>query len=201
MSTQPAEVDTGQQVRRPGKWGRVLYGVERVELAAGALLLFAILVLVMVQALSRFEPSVGRVWIGEVARFSLIWLAFALAGYLMGREEHIKLDAIDHVLPRLGQRIVHGFSYLVVAAVCLSFAYEGYDLFTAGSPINSPAAGIPLGWIYALPTVGLLLTGLRALLLVFVPSTRPEPHVVVPEAPLHDLDAIEPASPQPGRTA
>lgn len=199
MSTQLAELDTGQQVRRPGRWGTVLHAVERVELAVGGLLLLLILVLVMMQALSRFTPLPSQVWTGEIARFSLIWLAFSLAGYLMGREEHIKLDAIDHVLPRLGQQVVHGFSLLVVAATAFTFAYEGYDLFASGSPIKSPAAGIPVGWIYVLPTLGLVMTGLRALLLVLVPSTRAEVVPGPPVAPLHDLDALELAATDAGR--
>ena len=191
MSTQLAELDTGQQVRRPGRWGTVLYAVERVELAVGGLLLLLILVLVMMQALSRVTPLPSQVWTGEIARFSLIWLAFALAGYLMGREEHIKLDAIDHVLPKVGKQIVHGFSLLVVAATAFTFAYEGYDLFSSGSPIKSPAAGIPLGWIYAIPTVGLFVTGLRALMLALIPSTRPVPVPSAPATQLHDLDVVE----------
>lgn len=201
MSTQLAELDTGQEVRRPGTWGRVLYAVERVELAVGALLLLIILVLVMMQALSRFSPVPSFVWTGEVARFCLIWLAFSLAGYLMGREEHITLDAIDHVLPRLGKQLVHGFSLLVVAAVCLTFAYEGYDLFTAGSPIKSPAAGIPQGWIYFLPMLGLVLTGLRALLLVLVPATRPESLPPLPPAAAGGVGSEELAAVHVGRNA
>ena len=90
-----------------------------------------------------------------------------------GREEHITLDVIDHVLPPLGKRLVRSFARLVVAATALAVAYEGYDIFASASPIKSPAAGIPLGWIYLLPTIGMVLTACRALLLVFVPGTRP----------------------------
>jgi TRAP-type C4-dicarboxylate transport system permease small subunit len=98
----------------------------------------------------------------------------------MGREEHITLDVIDHVMPPLGQRLVRSFAQLVVGATALAVAYEGYDIFASGSPIKSPAAGIPLGWIYLLPTIGMVLTGCRALLLVFVPGTRP--HRIAPDA-------------------
>ena len=155
----------------------------------------------MMQALTRFTPLPSQVWTGEVARFSMIWLAFSLAGYLMGREEHIKLDAIDFVLPTIGKQVVHGFSMLVVAATSLTFAYEGYDLFSSGSPIKSPAAGIPIGWVYVLPTIGLVLTGLRAVLLAVVPSTRPVVDAPPPPPPLHDLEVLDPVASQPGRVA
>lgn len=167
-------VDTGERVYRPGVWGRVLRAVELVELALGGVLLTVILVLVSLQVIARVAGFDSPVWSGEIARFSLFWIAFGIAGYLMGREEHVTLGVIDHVLPRLGRIFVHGFSLLVVAATCLAFAYEGIDLLTSTGVLRTPAARIPVGWLYILPTAGMLLTAARALLLVFVPSSRPQ---------------------------
>ena len=159
-------------LRRP-RWLTVgLRGIELVELTFGALFILAMVVLVMLQVLARVTPIEGQVWNGELARFSLVWLSFGLAGYLLGRDEHIALDAIDHVLPSLGQRIVKAFSLLVVAATAVMFGYEGLDLFTSGSPIKSPATGIPLAWIYFIPMVGMALTVLRALVEIVFPSTH-----------------------------
>lgn len=167
---------TGQErswgLRRP-RWLSVgLRGIELVELAIGALLLLAIVVLVMLQVLARVTPLDNQVWTGELARFSLVWLSFGMAGYLLGRDEHIALDVVDHVLPSLGQRLVKAFSLLVVAATALMFGYEGLDLFSSGSPIKSPATGIPLAWIYFIPMVGMALTVLRALVEVVFPSRQ-----------------------------
>lgn len=174
MTVQLGELTTDEQITRGRRWDRVLRPLEAVEMTLGALLIFLVLVLVMWQVLGRITPLTSPVWTGEIAKFCLIWLAFSLAGYLMGREEHITLDVIDHVLPATGRRIVHTFSLLVVAVTALALAYEGYDIFASNSPIKSPAAGVPLGLIYLLPTLGMVLTAVRALLLAFVPGTRPE---------------------------
>ena len=173
MTQMTDTVDTGERVYRPGVWGRVLRAVELVELVLGGLLLTVILVLVALQVVARVAGFNSPVWSGEIARFSLFWIAFGIAGYLMGREEHVTLGVIDHVLPRLGKVFVHAFSLLVVAATCLVFAYEGYDLLTSTGVLRTPAAGIPVGWLYILPTAGMLLTAARALLLIFVPAARP----------------------------
>jgi TRAP-type C4-dicarboxylate transport system permease small subunit len=157
---------------RPRWLRRGLRGIELVELTVGALLLLAIVAMVMLQVLARVTPLENRVWTGELARFSLVWLSFGLAGYLLGRDEHIALDVIDHVLPSLGQRLVKVFSLLVVGATAFMFAYEGWDLFTSGSPIRSPATGIPLGWIYFIPMVGMGLTVLRAVVEILFPSAH-----------------------------
>jgi TRAP-type C4-dicarboxylate transport system permease small subunit len=158
--------------RRPRWLSLGLRGIELVELTVGALLITAIVALVMLQVLARVTPLENQVWTGELARFSLLWLSFGLSGYLLGRDEHIALDVVDHVLPPLGQRLVKAFSLLVVGATAALFAYEGLDLFTAGSPIKSPATGIPQGWLYFIPMVGMGLTVLRAIVEIVFPSTH-----------------------------
>jgi TRAP-type C4-dicarboxylate transport system permease small subunit len=124
----------------------------------------AILVLVMIQVIVRISPLGGWAWTGELARFSLMWLTFILAGYLLGRDQHVSLDVIDHILSDRGRRVVVIFSHLVVAAICAALVYEGVDLIEAQSRIRSSAAEIPMSLVYAIPTVGFALTALRALI-------------------------------------
>jgi TRAP-type C4-dicarboxylate transport system permease small subunit len=184
---------------RPRWIDRALRPVELVELTVGALLLLAIVVLVMLQVLARVTPIESHVWTGELARYCLLWLSFGLAGYLLGRDEHIALDVIDHVLPPLGQRIVRVFSLLVVAATAAMFGYEGLDLFASGSPIKTPSTGIPLSWIYFIPMVGMGLTVLRALLEIVFPAVhegqiRVAGELIVEEALPEDFAASDSAS-------
>ena len=156
----------------PGRLGRVLRGVELVEGIVGALLLLAILGLIMAQVIVRFAPLSGWVWTGELARFSLMWLTFVLAGYLLGRDQHISLDIIDQLLPARGRRVVEIVSQLVVAAICVAFVREGLGLIEAQSGIRSSAADIPNSLVYAIPTIGFGLTAVRALVR---PFARKEP--------------------------
>jgi len=193
--------------QRPRWLVRGLRGIELLELAVGAVLVTAMVVLVMMQVVSRVTPVESYVWTGELARFCLLWLAFGLSGYLLGRDEHIALDVADHVLPAPGQRLVRAFSLLVVAATAVMFGYEGLDLFTSGSPIKSPATGIPQGWIYFIPLVGMALTVLRALVEIVLPSSNDGQIRVAGEViagdPTDDADAmtratIEEAASAPG---
>jgi TRAP-type C4-dicarboxylate transport system permease small subunit len=146
---------------------RVLRVVEIVEGTIGALLLLGILVLVIVQVTVRFSALGGWAWTGELARFSLVWLTFILAGYLLGRDQHISFDLIDFVLPERALRVVRVISYVIVAAICAAFVYEGVGLIDAQSFIRSSAAEIPMSFVYLIPTVGFALTGVRALIGIF----------------------------------
>lgn len=150
--------------RYRGRLGRVLRAVEIVEGAIGALLVLGILFLVIVQVTVRFSALGGWAWTGELARFGLVWLTFVLAGYLLGRDQHISFDIVDHVLPERALRVVKGLSYLIVAAICGAFVYEGVGLIDAQSFIRSSAAQIPMSFVYLIPTVGFALTGVRALI-------------------------------------
>lgn len=159
-------LDEGAPIHR-GPLGKLLRAVEIVEGAIGALLLLAILVLVMVQVIVRFSALGGWAWTGELARFSLVWLTFILAGYLLGRDQHISFDIIDHILPERALRVVKTVSYVIVAVICAAFVYEGVGLMDAQSFIRSSAAEIPMSFVYLIPTVGFALTGVRALIGIF----------------------------------
>jgi TRAP-type C4-dicarboxylate transport system permease small subunit len=164
-------LDEGAPVHR-GPLGRILRAVELVESVVGALLLLAILALVMVQITVRFSALGGWAWTGELARFSLVWLTFVMAGYLLGRDQHISFDIVDYMLPERALRVVKIASYVIVAAICAAFVYEGIGLIDAQSFIRSSAAEIPMSFVYLIPTVGFALTGVRALIGIFA---RKEP--------------------------
>jgi TRAP-type C4-dicarboxylate transport system permease small subunit len=90
-----------------------------------------------------------------------------MAGYLLGRDQHISFDIVDYMLPERALRVVKIASYVIVAAICAAFVYEGIGLIDAQSFIRSSAAEIPMSFVYLIPTVGFALTGVRALIGIF----------------------------------
>lgn len=146
-----------------GRFGRIMRGVEITEAVLGAILLVVILVLVMIQVTLRFTPIAGWVWTGELAKFAMVWLAFILSGYLMGRDEHVTLDIVDHVLSGRALRVVVVIAQLITAAICIVAFYEGFHLVSNQVNIKSPAAEIPMGIIYSVPMIGMGLTAVRCL--------------------------------------
>lgn len=160
--------DTGQPSGRgepaPLRW------LSRAEAVVGGLLLTTIFALMLLQAAQRYLPTGGWVWTGELARFSLVWLTFAMSGYLLGRDAHVTLKLIDHVTTGLARRLVWIFANVTVAVVCLNLAYEAFELVGSPSRQTSPALGLPVGYFYVIPLVGLLLTTVRSVVAVFAPA-------------------------------
>lgn len=166
MSQPPAPNDTGPPRPRPA----VVRWLETAELVTGALLLAVIFALMLVQATQRHLPVSGWVWTGELARFGLVWLTFSLAGYLVGKDEHITLKLVDHVA---GGRVLRGvwiLANLVIAAVSIGFVFEAAELVFGGSPQTTPALNIPMTWTYVIPLIGLSLAALRALANTLLPA-------------------------------
>ena len=130
--------------------------------------LVAIFTLVVLQVLQRYLPGGGWAWTGEVARLALVWLAFILSGYLMAIDRHITIQLADYFLPPRALGVLLLFVHVVVGATCLAMAYSIYDLVATDIGQRTPAAEIPLVWVYVVPLVGFVLTALRAVLAIVV---------------------------------
>ncbi|MBE2999743.1 TRAP transporter small permease [Nocardiopsis sp. HNM0947] len=155
--------------------------LERAELATGALLLLMILALMLVQAFQRHLPVADWVWTGELARLGLVWLAFSLVGYLAGRDEHVTLKLFDMFAgPRL-MRVVWVGSNLVVAAIGAALTVEGAAMVFGSSPQATPALGIPVTWVHAIPMLGMALAVARSVANTFLSA---------PPAPTSDSDPL-----------
>lgn len=156
--------------RRAGPHSAVLRWLALGEQILGSALVVLIFALMLVQALQRYLPMDSWIWAGELARFSLVWLTFAVAGYLMGRDSHITLKLIDHSVPAGALRLVTTVANLVIAAVCAGFAYEAFELLQLPPLQTSPGLGMPVKWLYLIPLIGLVLTAIRALVAIVAPG-------------------------------
>lgn len=147
--------------------------VGRIEQAIGLSLIVIILFLVLIQVAQRYVNAFGGwPWTGEVARLALVWCTFTLAGYLMAQERHITIKVVDLVLRERALSVVKLMSHVVVLATCLGMAYATYSLIASDIGQRTPAAGIPVAWVYVMPLVGYLLTALRASMIIGLVDVR-----------------------------
>jgi TRAP-type transport system small permease protein len=145
-------------VRRTTRW------VTAVELGIGVVATVLILGLVLVQAGQRYLPVDGWSWTGELARFCLVWLTFAVAGVLVTTDSHIAIEMVDSIR---NPWVVRGFrvvACLVVALVGAGLAVEAWALTFDQPPIKSPAMGMPMSWFYVPILLGSVSTAVRGVL-------------------------------------
>ena len=173
----------------PPRWlARLVRVITAIELGIGAAALLVIFFLVLVQAAQRHLPIDGWPWTGELARFSLVWLTFVVAGVLVTSDSHIAIEMADMIPSRLVQRVVRVFSCLVVAAVGVGLTAEAWSLAQDQGVLKSPAMGMPLSWLYGISLIGFVSTVVRALVAALryavlgVPQPEDDAHEAVPTA-------------------
>lgn len=168
-----SEAEVEPRASRYAQWvDRILRVMNVVEAALGAVLILMILVLVMIQVVARFTPFGGWPWTGEIARFGLVWVAFGLVGYLVGRRQHVALDVIGHVLSPRARKISDLASNVIVMLTCAAFIRDGFQLIDAQSGVRTSATGISMSLVYVLPVAGFLLAFAR-IALDLLPKGRP----------------------------
>ena len=146
----------------PAGLARTVKVVTAIELAIGAVALMLIFFLVLTQAAQRYLPVDGFPWAGELAKFSLVWLTFVVAGVLVSRDAHISIEMIDSVPSRLMQRVVRVIACLIVAATGVALTAEAWELIQTQGMLKSPAMRMPMSWLYAISMIGFVSTTIRA---------------------------------------
>lgn len=81
--------------------------------------------LLMASVLFRYLFNSPIIWGDEIVRYSLIWMTFVGAALATKEKQHIQVDVIDMVLPKLGQKMTNWFVDVVVTAFMVFFIYYG----------------------------------------------------------------------------
>ncbi len=139
-----------------------------IEQAIGTLLLVAILFLVLTQVAQRYIPGQGWPWTGEVARYSMVWVAFVLSGYLVAHDRHIAIHLVDYVLSGRGLALIKLLVNAVILVTCLGMMYATYDLIASDIGQVTAAAELPLKWVNVPVLIGFALSATRAALAIVV---------------------------------
>ena len=149
---------------RTAPWRQIVHGIGVVEQVVAGLMLALILALVVLLVVQRYLPGGNFPWTGEIARYSMVWSTFIVAGYLAAHDRHIAIRVVDYVL---GERSLAAVKLLVnvfMLVTCLILAYAVYLLVEADVGQVTPAAELPLRFVNAVPIIGFVLTALRSVL-------------------------------------
>lgn len=151
-----------------GPMRTIFRAIGLIEQIIGSLLLAMILILVLAQVAQRYLPGAAP-WTGELARLSMVWAAFLMAGYLMAYPPyHIAIQVVDYVAKGRMLMAVKLFVNLVILSTCLFMIYGSYTLVTTTVSQVTPAGGISLRFVNSIPLVGLILVAIRAALGIVV---------------------------------
>lgn len=109
-------------------------------LAAGMLSMFLIIIVLVAM---RYLFQSGLVGANETATVVFVYLSSVGAAVAVGRDEHIGLDLVRRRLGPAGERFLHVFALLLVAALNAVLAERSLTWIATTGHVPMPATQIP----------------------------------------------------------
>ena len=114
----------------------------------GAALLFFITGLICLEVFTRARGGASRLWVIEASEYTLLFIAFLGAPYLLEKNRHVALDLFYNSLKGRPRRVVQSVNALVGFAGCGTLSVVGIlvviDQFNIG--VREVTVMHPLSW-------------------------------------------------------
>ena len=139
--------------------------IAKLEFAAGAALLLAIVVLVFIAAIMRFA-GYPLIWSVDLAQLLFTWLCFVGAARTMRLKGHIGVDLLVRMLGYRHRLWIETAQAAVFVAFLMVLTFEGYKLAVANKERVFGYSGMSYAWVTIAVSFGSV-----ALILAIVANT------------------------------
>jgi TRAP-type C4-dicarboxylate transport system permease small subunit len=150
------------------------------------------MVIVNIEVFSRY---LGRptTWVAEISSILVLWIPFMIAGWVLRREGHVKMDLLVERLSPESQAMIHFVTSLIGVVFMLIVAGAGLmtTIYWIGNKTPTVLM-LPRSPIIAIIFVGSLLFAIQFLIRAFEYFTQWKTEKVNGRQPLHH------SSPNPG---
>ncbi|MBX2884079.1 MAG: TRAP transporter small permease [Granulosicoccus sp.] len=132
----------------------------------GACILFFIASISLYEVLSRAVPCSSRLWVIEVSEYSLLFITFLCAPYLLEKNKHVVLDLVYDNLGRRSKRAASLLNAFIGLFICSTLTIVGVmvslDQYQTG--IREVTVMAPLSfWLTAALPLGMFLMAFQFL--------------------------------------
>jgi TRAP-type C4-dicarboxylate transport system permease small subunit len=149
------------------KFDHLVVKGEAVVLIA---LVMVLTMVVFLQVVYRYVLTQPLHWSEELARYLFVWLSIFGATLGLQKRGHFGFDIFFQMLPKKGRHYVQLLINLLIGVVIFVIFFHGITLVKKTILQESPAMGIPMGWVYASLPAGAALMGLH-LIVIFLKDT------------------------------
>lgn len=110
------------------------------------------------QVVGRYVFGKSYFWAEELARFSMVWIAFLGAAVAVSLKAHTRIDFFINLLPPKPRKFVEMFDNIACFAFIVLVTYYSIDIVKISMRNLSTGLRVPLGYVYiALPVSGVLM--------------------------------------------
>ncbi|QEL11894.1 TRAP transporter small permease [Kushneria phosphatilytica] len=156
-SVESLQNDPGQVPVLGGWAGYLMRGLDGLFALLSALSLLGIVLVVVLQIVSRLMLPITLAWTEELSRYLFIWMVALSAGLILRRRRHVTLELFHHRLGRRGQALYQSLVCLLLGGFSILALPPAWKFASIGAFQTSPTLGIPMIWIFLSMTVLLAL--------------------------------------------
>lgn len=117
-------------------------------------------VIVFSQVVMRYAFGESLSWSEELARYLFIWMIYIGVSFGVKKGKHLGVDAFPMMFGTKGKTIIQMIACASFFLFALVMTIYGFDIVLRVTR-ESAAMELPLGWVYAAPVVGMVLTSIR----------------------------------------
>ena len=135
---------------------------DNLEEKLMALFLWAIVVIMGIQVIMRYVVRSSLSWSEEVSRYLFVWMVFIGISYGVKKGSHMRIDMLEHFFPKLKNvlGILADACFLAFAVIMIKPGIKVINAIKLSGQ-TSPAAGIPMHYVYTVLLIGFSLVIIR----------------------------------------
>lgn len=121
------------------------------------------MILALLQVIFRFVINFSLDWTEELARYAFIASIYAGASLGVTTNDHIRVEIIGMILPKLGQKIARIAADAIWLAFSVLITIQGFGIsqIFLSTGQHTPTLHLPTGYVYMVVPAGFLLMSLR----------------------------------------
>ena len=130
------------------------------------LVLFPIMVIVVFAATCvRYLTVMSLTWAEEVARYSMVWIAYVGASLGIKRNAHLGVEAVLLLLPKRTRKYFDYLRFIIIILFNVLIAYYAFQIIQSQISTEqvSPSLRIPMWFAYGAIPVGAVLMAWRCI--------------------------------------
>jgi TRAP-type transport system small permease protein len=158
----------------PPNWPRPLRWLVKCEEIASVFFLAVIIIMITAQVAARYLFRSPITFSEELARFSLIWLAFISATFVLAHRRHLAVDLLSKYLQRRGRIFLECFSSAIILACSGLLLPSGLQFVQHMGRVKSAALQIPMSWWYLAALTGFALLASHSIINILLVLRSPE---------------------------
>lgn len=138
--------------------------LKTAEVTVGSFCLFAMFAILCVNILMRYGFNAALPWAEEVSNYLFVWAGFLSCAYLLGEDEHIRVDFVVGRLSQKSQAAIRLFNDFVLVVFFVSMVVPSFQLL--GKLRSTPSLRIPEAIPYSILPITMLVCLVHLLSLI-----------------------------------